>query len=129
MVLATAHVTAGIGLSLLISQYWKLPKRCFFLAALGALTPDFDFLPALIFRDLGWHRAHLNVWFIPFVISAVGWIVLPKYRKEVSLFSVGYLSHLILDLFNASLLTLALIDGVVVTLLVILFLVKYWKVE
>jgi hypothetical protein len=129
MVLAAAHVISAIGLSFLVSRYQPVAKRGYLLAAFGALVPDFDFLPALIFGDLGWHRAYLNFWFIPFAIFGLGFLVFPKYRQEVFLFSVGYLSHLILDLINASLLVLGMIDGVVITGLVLLLIYKYWNYE
>ena len=129
MVLATAHVFCALGLSFLVSQKWSLKKRSYAVAALGALVPDFDFLPALLLQNLEIHRAFLNFWMIPFGIAGVGVLLFPRYREEVLLFSLGYLSHLILDLLQFDLLTMGLIDGVFVTLVVAAMLWKYWKEE
>ncbi len=126
MVLAASHVIGALGVALLISNYLFVSKRGYLFAAAGALIPDFDFLPALIFSDMSWHRAYLNFWFIPFVIFGIGSLLFPKYQDEVLLFSIGYLVHLVLDLIEVSLLTLAMIDGLVITSIVTFLLFKYW---
>ena len=127
MVLAASHIIGAIGIALLISKYRFVSNRSYLLAAAGALVPDFDFLPALIFSDMGWHRTYLNFWFIPFVLFGLGNLFFPKYKNEVLLFSVGYLVHLVLDLIEVSMLTLAMIDGLVITGIVAVLLLKYWK--
>ena len=129
MVLAPTHVICALGISLVISKYRPALIQGYLLAAFGALIPDFDFQPALIFNDLGWHRMYLNYWLIPFMIFGIGNLLFPKYRMEVLLFSVGYLSHIILDLLDASLLTLAIIDGILITGIVVVLLFKYWGLK
>ena len=129
MVLAASHIITAIGLSLLVSRFLKVSKLGYALAAFGALVPDFDFLPALIFSDMGWHRAYLNFLWIAFVIFAVGCFLLPRHRIEVGLFSLGYLSHLILDLVHADLLVLAMIDGLALTGIVVCLIIHYLRDE
>ncbi|MAG60442.1 hypothetical protein CL619_01520 [archaeon] len=127
MVLAASHVIGALGISLLVSRFLPVSNLGYALAAFGALIPDFDFLFALIFNDLSWHRAYLNFWFIPFLIFGIGCLIFPKKRVEVLLFSLGYLSHIILDLLSADLFILGLIDGVVITVIVFYLLIFYWK--
>lgn len=129
MVLATAHVLTALTLGFLVSKRWPLRKRSYAFGAFGALVPDFDFLPALLLQNMEIHRAYLNHWSIPFAIAGLGSLLFPKYREEIFLFSLGYLSHIILDLLQFDLLTMGLIDGVLVTVVVFGVLVKYWKEE
>jgi hypothetical protein len=125
VVLAASHVIGAIGLSLLVSRYVFVSRLGYAFAALGALVPDFDFLPALIFGDMGWHRAYLNFIWIPFIFAGIGCICLPKRRMEIMMFSLGYLSHVILDFIHADILILALIDGLVLTMIVCCLIVSY----
>ncbi len=129
MVFAASHVVAAIGLSSLVNRYFPslVSRRGYALASLGALVPDFDFLLVLLFGDMGWHRAFSNFFLIPFVIAALGFVLFPKYRMEVFLFSLGYLSHIILDFIHTDILILGMIDGIVITILVVIFLGLYWK--
>ena len=125
MVLAATHVIAALGLVSLIHRFSPVSSLGYALAALGALLPDFDFLPALLFGDMGWHRAYLNFFWIPFLLAGIGCLIFPKRRLEVLLFSIGYLSHIILDYIHADLFVLALIDGLVITAAVFVLLVYY----
>mgnify|MGYP002622537436 CR=1 FL=1 len=127
MVLATTHTALAIGIAFITAKYKKLKVRDYAILALGALVPDFDFLPALIFQNLEIHRMYLNFFWIPFAILLIGTLTFPKYKQEVLLFSIGYLSHIILDLIHLPLFTMALIDGIVITLITVMVLVKYWK--
>ena len=126
MVLATSHIISALGISYLISKRFEVSKLGFSLAALGALVPDFDFLLVIIFGDMGLHRMFLNFLWIPFVLFGFGYLLFSNKRLEVAMFCfAGYLSHVLLDYIQLELITLAMIDGALLTIIVASFVGYY----
>ncbi len=131
MVLATVHALTGFTIAKLSQKKFNLSNLTLYLAAFGAIIPDFDFILAIFFQDMTWHRAFTHHIAIPIIFLAIAYFPLKSYRKELLFFNIGYASHILLDNLakNTSMLNLALLDGIAITIFLCIMLYKSLKQE
>ena len=120
MVLAALHAITGFTIAKLSQKKLNLSNLTLYLAAFGAIIPDFDFILALIFQDMTWHRAFTHHIAVPIIFFILAYFPLRKYKKELIFFNIGYLSHIILDTLatGTSMLNLAILDGIAIIIFI-----------